>query len=46
MSNSMITWKMQYQIIFDNTPKKFRRTKNQITNIKSQAKIYVEMFNN
>jgi hypothetical protein len=46
MSNSTITWKMQYQIIFDNTPKKFRRTKSQITNIKSQAKIYVEMFNN
>jgi hypothetical protein len=46
MSNSTITWKMQYQTIFDNTPKKFRRTKSQITNIKSQAKIYVEMFNN
>ena len=38
-------WKLQYQIIFDNTPKKFRRTKNQITNLKSQAKIYLEIWN-
>ena len=38
-------WKLQYQIIFDNTPKKLRRTKSQITNLKSQAKIYITIWN-
>jgi hypothetical protein len=38
-------WKSQYQIIFDNTPKKFRRTNGQITNLKSQAKIYITIWN-
>jgi hypothetical protein len=38
-------WKSQYQIFFDNTPKKFRRTNNQITSLKSQAKIYIELWN-
>ncbi len=38
-------WKSQYQIIFDNTPKKFRRTNSQITNLKSQAKIYITIWN-
>ena len=39
------SWKSQYQIIFDNTPKKFRRTKSQIINLKSQAKIYIAIWN-
>ena len=38
-------WKSQYQIIFDNTPKKFRRTNSQIINLKSQAKIYITIWN-
>ena len=38
-------WKSQYQIIFDNTPKKFRRTNSQIINLKSQAKIYITFWN-
>jgi hypothetical protein len=46
MNNSNTTWKTQYQIIFDNTPKKLRKTSSQITNIKSQAKILVEMYFN
>ena len=38
-------WKLQYQIIFNNTPKKFRKTNIQITNLKSQAKIYIILWN-
>jgi hypothetical protein len=48
MKNDLTTnakWKTQYQIIFDNTPKKFRKTNTQITNLKSQAKIYLTIWN-
>lgn len=37
-------WKEQYQIFWNNTPKKLRKTIQQINNIKSQAKIYVALF--
>lgn len=37
-------WKTQFQIIWENTPKRFRRTITQINNIRSQAKIYASFF--
>lgn len=38
------SWKKMYLELFNNSPKKHRRTASQIRNIKSQAKIYVEMY--
>ena len=44
MATASTNWKQVYQTIFDNTPKKFRRTKSQLTTIKSQAKIYIALY--
>jgi hypothetical protein len=37
-------WKSQFQIMWNNTPKKSRRTISQVNNIKSQAKLYVSLW--
>ena len=37
-------WKTQFQIMWNNTPKKLRRTISQVNNIKSQAKLYVALW--
>ena len=37
-------WKIQFQIMWNNTPKKLRRTISQVNNIKSQAKLYVALW--
>ena len=37
-------WKSNFTVIFNNTPKKLRRNISQINNIKSQAKIYVDLY--
>lgn len=38
-------WKLIFQIIWNNTPKKKRTTISQINSIKSQAKIYTSLYN-
>lgn len=38
-------WKIQFQIMWNNTPKKLRRTISQVNNIRSQAKIYTTLWN-
>jgi RecA-family ATPase len=38
-------WKVQFQIMWNNTPKKLRKTITQINNIKSQAKLYTAIWN-
>jgi hypothetical protein len=43
--NTSAKWKLQYETIFNATPKKLRRTKSQITNLKSQAKIQIAIWN-
>ena len=42
--SSKAKWKIQFQIMWNNTPKKKRRTISQINNIKSQSKIYVTLW--
>jgi hypothetical protein len=37
-------WKTQFQIMWNNTPKKLRRTISQVNNIRSQAKLYVALW--
>lgn len=37
-------WKKQFQIMWDNTPKKLRRTISQVNNIQSRAKLYVALW--
>jgi len=37
-------WKLRFEIFWNNTPKKLRRTKYQINNIVSQAKIYTILY--
>ena len=36
-------WKVRYEIAFRNTPKKLRKTKSQILNIRSQAKLLISI---
>ena len=38
-------WKLRFEILWNNTPKKKRRTISQINNIKSQAKLYTALWN-
>jgi hypothetical protein len=42
--NTEAKWKTQFQIMWNNTPKKLRRTISQVNNIKSQAKLYVALW--
>ena len=37
-------WKLRFEIFWNNTPKKKRRTISQINNIKSQAKLYTALW--
>lgn len=37
-------WKIQFQMMWDSTPKKLRRTIAQVNNMKSQAKLYVAIW--
>jgi hypothetical protein len=37
-------WKIQYQIMWNNTPKRLRKSISQINNIRSQSKIFVELY--
>jgi hypothetical protein len=37
-------WKTQFQIMWNDTPKKFRKTIAQIDNIKSRAKLYAAIY--
>ena len=38
-------WKVRFEIFWNNTPKKKRRTISQINHIKSQAKLYTTLWN-
>lgn len=42
----MKTWKQQYEENWFRTPKKFRKTKNDINNIRSQAKLLFSIYIN
>ena len=42
--SSEAKWKKQFQIMWNDTPKKLRKTISQVNNIKSQAKIYVTLW--
>lgn len=46
MGNSIITsdWRVMYQVIWNYTPKKLRKTIAQINYIRSQAKVYVGIY--
>jgi hypothetical protein len=42
----MKNWKQQYEENWFRTPKKLRKTKTQINNIRSQAKLYIAIYGN
>lgn len=43
-NSSNSKWKIQFEIMWHNTPKKFRKNILQINLIKSQAKIYIAIW--